>query len=193
MSNTTAPFSTSLQNVEDVAIIMSNKSIDSAYLFIGNGAKLQYKDMNQVTQKLSPILDNLEMAHGRGKWLAVYGGDTFVEESPDLGAVMAFVKKNYEAPLLSIQGWPEVDDFVDYILRYEEEKDSTGRILYGGVRDGILIGGTKIYLGPHFRKILTGVINVDARGRIGRAEVAFAREIGINVIDVLPLTPKNGG
>ena len=76
---------------------------------------------------------------------------------------------------------------------YEEEKDSNGRILYGGVSDdgGLLFGGSKIYLGQEFRKILNGMINVDARGRVGKAEVEFARDIGINVIDVVPIPPKN--
>ena len=28
--------------------------------------------------------------------------------------------------------------------RYPEEKDENGRTLYGGVRDGVLVGGTKV-------------------------------------------------
>ena len=28
--------------------------------------------------------------------------------------------------------------------RYPEEKDDNGRTLYGGVRDGVLVGGTKV-------------------------------------------------
>ena len=181
------------KDFNDVSKMMSKKGLAAAYLFIGNGPKLQYKDMTEVTQNLTLHLDKIQSAHGPGNWLAVYGGDTFVEESPDLGAVMAFVKKTYQVPLLSVQGWSEVDDFVDYVLPYDEEKDPNGRIVYGGVSDGKLYGGTKIYLGAEFCKILGGVINVDARGRIGRAEVTYARDIGLDVIDVMPLVPKNDG
>ena len=183
----------SVKEFNDVTKMMSKRSIEAAYLFIGNGPKLQYRYMTEVAQKLSFHLDEIQSLHGSGNWLAIYGGDTFVEESPDLGAVMAFVKNTYQVPLLSVQGWSEVDDFVDYVLPYNEEKDSTGRIVYGGVSDGKLYGGTKIYLGSEFCTILEGVVNVDARGRVGRAEIAYARDIGLKVIDVVPLAPKNDG
>ena len=178
------------QTAEDVISFMSNKRIETAYLFIGNGPKLQYKDMSQVEEKLQPIVDNLQCMYGQGNWLAVYGGDTFVKENPDLGAVMALLKNKYKVPILSVQGWPEVDDFVDYTLMYDGEKDLNGRIVYGGLDGEKLLGGTKIYLGHEFRQILGGVVNLDARGKVGKAEVAFAREINLNVIDVAPLTPK---
>ena len=56
-------------------------------------AKLQYKSLDEVKQRICPVLDELQTKHGASKWLAVYGGDTFVEEKPDLGAVMALVKE----------------------------------------------------------------------------------------------------
>lgn len=180
-----------LHGAEEVANIMLKKDLKAMYLFIGNGAKLQYKSMDEVKQKICPVLDELQTKHGASKWLAVYGGDTFVEEKPDLGAVMALVKEKYEVPLLSIQGWPEVDDFVDYVLVYDEQKDEKGRTIYGGVTNGVLVGGTKVYLGQEFQKLLTGVVNLDAKGRIGKVEVEYAREVGLNVIDVVPLTPRN--
>ena len=30
------------------------------------------------------------------------------------------------------------------MARYPEEKDENGRTLYGGVKDGVLVGGTKV-------------------------------------------------
>ena len=39
--------------------------------------------------------------------------------------------------------------------------------------------------GP-FRSILSGVVNISARGRIGTVELDFARHVGLNVIDVSP-------
>ena len=134
-------------------------------------------------------------------------------------------------PLLAVQGWDEVDDFVDYLwrwnclnmlwyiyirlkrialhcrwtfidlfnlysfeTRYPEEKDEDGRTLYGGMKDGALVGGTKVsqfnnsilsgiftpmfwspqvYLGSDFRSLLTGMVSIDARGRVGMQEVSF--------------------
>ena len=180
-----------LRDVEDVLEIMSKKELTAAYLFIGNGAKLQYKSMGEVKERLSHVLSKIQANHGPCKWLAVYGGDTFVEEKPDLGAVMAFVKEKYNPPLISVQGWPEYDDFVDYVLMYDEEKNKDGRIVYGGIKDGKLLGGTRIYLGPKFQKILKGVVNLDAQGRIGKAEIEYARDLNLDVIDVEPLAPKN--
>ena len=180
-----------LRNIEDVFDIMSKRDLTAAYLFIGNGAKLQYKNMDEVKERLSPVLDRLQANHGVSKWLAVYGGDTFVKEKPDLGAVMAFVKEKYNPPLVSVQGWPEYDNFVDYVLMYDPETTKEGRIVYGGVKDGKLFGGTKVYLCTKFQKVLKGVVNLDAQGRIGKAEIEYAREVGLNVIDVEPLTPKN--
>jgi len=180
-----------LHSAEEVANVMLKRNLKATYLFIGNGAKLQYKSMDEVKQKICPVLDELQSKHGSSKWLAVYGGDTFVKEKPDLGAVMALVKEKYDVPILSIQGWPEVDDFVDCVLIYDEQKDENGRTIYGGVTDGKLVGGTKVYLGQEFQNLLTGVVNLDAKGRIGKAEVEYARELGLNVIDVVPLTPRN--
>ena len=78
--------------------------------------------------------------------------------------------------------------------RYPEEKDGNGRTLYGGVRDGNIVGGTKVsfdsklrfsmffiltqvYLGPDFKSILTGMVSIDAQGRVGVQEVILSLSI----------------
>ena len=40
--------------------------------------------------------------------------------------------------------------------------------------------------GDDFRSILSGVVNISARGRIGTVELDYARHVGLNVIDVSP-------
>merc|ERR1712227_600629 len=112
---------------------MFTNKMKAAYLFIGNGQKYQYQDMKEVERKLSIFLDTITNKHGNGSWLAVYGGDSYIPDKPDLGTVMAFVKNKYNVPILSIQGWPEIDNFVDYTWMYKAEKDENERILYGGV------------------------------------------------------------
>jgi len=180
-----------VRNFSELSEIIARTGIVATYLFVGNGAKLQYKDMDAVRQTLVEFGDTLEKEHGRGRWLGVYGGDTFIEKSPDLGAAMHFLKSRFSSPLLAVQGWDEVDDFVDYLWRYPEEKDENGRTLYGGVKDGVLVGGTKVYLGSDFRSLLTGIVSIDARGRVGVQEVEYAKQQKVPLVELRPLQPKN--
>ena len=173
-----------IKSIEEVLSIINKLGLTGVYLFIGNGANLQYKDMNQVKDGLKPLLAQIEWQHGTGGWLAVYGGDTWVEEKPDLGACMHWIKEVYKPTVLAVQGWEERDQFVDYVYRYEEETDETGRLLYGGVRNGRLIGGSKVYLGNQFRDLLTGVVDIDSKGRVGTQELEYAKRLGLNIMKV---------
>ena len=166
-----------IKSMQELSSIISKLGVTGIYLFIGNGAKLQYKDMTQVKAGLVPVLDQIESLHGPGGWLAVYGGDTWVEEKPDLGACMHLIKQVYKPTILSVQGWEEKDNFVDYVYIYEEEKDETGRVLYGGLRNGQLVGGSRVYLGHQFRGWLTGVVDIDSKGRVGTQELEYAKNI----------------
>ena len=147
--------------------------------------------MSQVKTVLAPTIDHLDTKHGAGKWLAVYGGDTWVEDKPDLGACMHWVKQVYKPHMVAVQGWDECDEFVDFVFKYEAEKDDQGRTVYGGVKDGHLVGGTKVYLGEPFRRVLTGIVNIDARGRVGTQELEFARKVGVEILQVEPAEPRN--
>ena len=84
----------------------------------------------------------------------------------------------------AVQCWPGVDEHVDYIWKYPKETDENGRTIYGGVKNELPIGGTNIYLSEDFRKILTGVIDVDSRGLIGPQEIEYAKRLGLNVTNV---------
>ena len=178
----------SVKNFSELSGILSKLEISGVYLFIGNGAKLQYGNMEQVRSSLKPVLTNISNLHGGNRgWMAVYGGDTYDPANPDLGSCMQYVKSQFSPYLLSVQGWPEVDNFVDFVLQYEEKRDQKGQIVYGGVlEDNTLLGGTSVYLGEDFRSILSGVVNISARGRIGTRELDYARHVGLNVIDVSP-------
>lgn len=179
-----------IRSFSELSSILSKLEISGVYLFIGNGAKLQYANMDQVKTSLEPVLSNISNLHGGSRgWMAVYGGDTYDPTNPCLGCCMHYVKTEFSDPpyLLSVQGWPQVDDFVDFVLKYEEKKDERGNIVYGGVVENkSLLGGTSVYLGEDFRSILSGVINISAMGRIGTAELDYARHVGLNVIDVSP-------
>lgn len=167
-----------IKSFPELLDIISRHSILATYLFVGNGAKLQYKDMEGVKVALDKALAPLEDLHGPGRWLAVYGGDTFIQDAPDLGAAMHFLKNKYNPPLLAVQGWDETDSFVDYVWRYPDEQDSTGRTVYGGVVEGQLVGGSKVYLGQQFREVLTGLISIDARYCFHKLAVSWQKMPG---------------
>jgi hypothetical protein len=179
-----------INTMEELSNLLTKLSISAVYLFIGNGANLQYANMDMVKTVLAPTIEDLDRKHGAGGWLAVYGGDTWVEDKPDLGACMHLVKQVYRPYMMAVQGWEECDEFVDFVFKYEEEKDEQGRTLYGGVKDGKLVGGSKVYLGEEFRRVLTGIVNIDARGRIGTQELAFARQVGVVMMMVGPAEPR---
>ena len=51
---------------------------------------------------LSKIFDHYFMFRNGQSWIAVFGGDTFKKEKPDLGAVMHFIKKEFNPALLGM-------------------------------------------------------------------------------------------
>eukprot|EP00960_Hanusia_phi_P022368 661761-Hanusia_phi.AAC.2 len=52
-------------------------SYKHVHLFLGNGPRLQYEDVEEVWRSLAPVLDELDVAAGGADcWLAVFGGDS---------------------------------------------------------------------------------------------------------------------
>jgi len=186
---------TVVKNFSEISSIISNLKIAAVYLFIGNGKKLQYANMEQVKVSLRPVLTNLDNLHGPQKWMAVYGGDDYDPQNPDLGACMQFIKKEFKPTVISVQSWDSVDDFVDYVYFYEEQFDETGRHVYGGASTSCdnqvkLVGGSSIYLSQDFLSVLSGVVNISAKGRIGTQEIEYAKSVGLNVLEVAPADPR---
>ena len=179
-----------IKTMEEFNNLLMELNICGVYLFIGNGANLQYASLEKVKTVLGPTMEHLDRKHGAGRWLAVYGGDTWVEDKPDLGACMHWVKQVYKPYMMAVQGWEEFDKFVDFVYKYEEDKDGQGRTLYGGLKEGELVGGSKVYLGEEFRRVLTGIVNIDARGRVGTQEIAFAWQVGVDMLMVWPSEPR---
>ena len=52
------------------------------------------------------------------------------------------------------------------------------------MKEGQLVGGSKVYLGEEFRALLTGIVNIDAR--VGTEELEFANKVGVKIIRVEP-------
>ena len=72
--------------------------------------------------------------------------------------------------------WPEVDHHIDVVWKYPEETDpDTSRTIYGGVKDGRPAGATGLYLSREMAEgLLDGVIDVGAKGTVGKVELQYA-------------------
>ena len=173
--------------------IMRKNDVDRVFLFLGNGPKLQYKDIKAVKSELNETLDrtlNVQENCHQKRWMAIFGGDTFLEEKPDLGTVIFHVKEKYNPILVAVQCWPEFDPHVDFVWKYASEKNENGRTIYGGFLNEKPVGGTGIYLGEEMCQILEGVINVQAQGKVGSLELEYAKTKNLKIINV-PALPKN--
>ncbi|KAJ1485151.1 hypothetical protein T484DRAFT_1946212 [Baffinella frigidus] len=158
-------------------------------LFLGNGPRTQYADVDAVMTSLQAPLEKLSAE--LGEWVAVFGGDSYVESAPDLGAVMKRVQQLHGVPLLAVVGWEDVDAHVDLAYRYSSQTcGKTGRELYGGFDDeGQPVAGTSVYLSEWLPQ-LQAVVAVEPRGTVGRAELAYARGVeGLTVLEV-PAVPR---
>uniref|UniRef100_A0A7M5TVR3 Uncharacterized protein n=1 Tax=Clytia hemisphaerica TaxID=252671 RepID=A0A7M5TVR3_9CNID len=189
-----------IKTFNDFHQLLKLHHIQKVCLFIGNGPKLQYKDLDAVKLKTSHAIETIvglkpseivkRTESEYQKCLVLYGGDTFIEDKPDLGAVIHYVKKKYNPILVSVQCWKEFDEHVDYVWTYPEQISDQGRVIYGGFDEkGKPVGGTSVYLSEEIQKMLTAVFNVDARGRVGSKERDFSVKQKLNVVNIEAL-PK---
>jgi hypothetical protein len=92
----------------------------AAILFLGHGSKSQFGNMGNVQVALDATVSRLNAQYGVGGWVAMYGGDGFNPEKPDIGAVMNYLKQAHHIPVLAIQsdvviGWGGIDKWIDYV------------------------------------------------------------------------------
>ena len=59
-----------LGTFQDLTEYLREENIKDVYLFIGNGARLQYKELSKVCETLYPIVKTFKKP-----WLAAFGGD----------------------------------------------------------------------------------------------------------------------
>lgn len=137
-------------------------------LFLGNGPRTQYADVNAVMESADVPLRQLRKEFG-DSLIAVFGGDTCIEGEPDLGVLMREVKGRHDMPLLAVVGWDEVDQHIDFAFRYvTKQSEDSGREVYGGFDSstGVPLGGTAVYLGQWLSQ-LRAVVAFEPRGSVG--------------------------
>lgn len=179
-----------LGSFRDLTDYLREENIKDVYLFIGNGARLQYKELSKVCETLYPIVKTFKKP-----WLAAFGGDSCIEDRPDLGAVMKRLKEKFNMPLLAVQCWNEYDSHVDIIYLYPKVSyEESSSLTWGGVtKEGKVVGGTAVYLSDEWIKndaFNLTVINVGSKGKVGTQEIAFAKSKNLTMIEI-EAEPRN--
>ena len=157
---------------------------------VGYGSKCQLQDVEQAKAGADRVLAHLNEQFGAGKWMAVFGGDSYNEEKPDIAVICKHIQ-DQGVPLLAIQcskvdeewggvDWPTDLDAVHY---YPTDLSDEQAVLWGGrTSDGKLVGGTRIYLGEMVDAGLTKAMCAFGGGKIAAEEAAVAADKGLPVI-----------
>ena len=180
------------------------KGYSAAILFFGHGSKSQFANTEDVLSKVDRVTQELNSIYGKGRWVAVFGGDSYNPEKPDIGAVMKHLKESSKAPILAIQSdvviqWGGVDKHIDYVhyvpttqipelglddKQIISEGKPKMKIVWGGFVNGKPAGPTAVYLGAKLVSgadpLIKGVISIGG-GPIALEEVKYASKKGIPV------------
>jgi hypothetical protein len=157
-------------------------------LILGHGSKGQIADVPRTLRAVDGVADSLDREYGRGRWLAVFGGDPFNREAPDVAHVVKHLQERRGAPTLAIQSdqireWGGVDSHLDFV-HYVPTSHRDGKIIWGGSLDGRAVGPTATYLGPGFVKgkkaPLKRVIAVGG-GSTTLQEVQLAKQLNVPI------------
>ena len=164
---------------------LESRNIKQILLFIGNGPGKQYKSIGAVGKKLDVALKE----YLRTPLCVAFGGDTFVKEQPDLGAVVKEFKDRHPGTtVLSVQCWPEVDKHVDMVYKYEHIIYPEHKSLsWGGIHRGKLTGGTSVYLSDEWLRndsFDCTLVDISAEGRVGKQEVEYAKQKNVDIVRV---------
>ena len=165
------------------------KTIDShkgSFLVLGFGSKRQYKDPEHVQRALDDLVANLDAQYGKSRWLALFGGDPYKPEAPDVAAMVKYLQDEHGVPVMAIQSdkvkeWGGVDRHLDYV-HYVPTTYKDSQIVWGGFVDGKPAGPTAAYLGEDMiggkNPRLKGVIALGG-GEIAGQEALYARGHGV--------------
>jgi hypothetical protein len=162
-------------DISDSDALELAKSFPRSHLLIGSGAGLQYHNPGQAIDDTLSHLASDEPA------LLIFGGDTADAENPDLGYLVQEVKarSGFACKVLSVQSWPEVDAFVDYVLTCERDFSEDGEIEYwGGLVDGKPVAATRSYLSREMQIVLSSVICIGG-GNIAKQELSYSIQCGV--------------
>lgn len=159
----------------------------ASVLVVGFGSKAQYKDPEAAQRELDKIADQFDAEHGKGKWLAVFGGDPYKAEAPDVACMIKYLQDHRSVPVLALQSdkvkeWGGVDPHLDYVHYLPTTTGPDGKIVWGGFLDGKPAGPTAGYLGEDFiggkNPRLKAMVAIGG-GEIAGQEAGYARQHGV--------------
>jgi len=185
-------------------LMATARNYKAGILFLGHGSKAQFNDITATLKEIDRTVTELDKQYGKGQWFAVFGGDGFNADKPDIAHVMKHLKDAHQIPIMAIQsdvvaGWGGVDKYIDYVHYVpthqipqidasgapimEDGKQKT-KIHWGGLVDGVPKGPTATYLGSEFlsgtNPIVNGIV-VAGGGPITLDEVRYGHELGVPI------------
>lgn len=147
-------------------------------LFVGNGSINQYnkEELYIIDKKIDILINNF----GK-KWIAIYGGDKYYNEKPDISYVMKLLhKKGVKTAAIQndiVLEWNSpVDEYIDFVYYIKTMYKDNNNILWGGFHNEELVGPSKIYLERFIEKGILNDIVAIGGGIITKDEIIY----GIN-------------
>ena len=72
-------------------------------LLVGFGSKGLYADFTRVKLKLDDIVSSMNNHFGVGKWMIVFGGDTYNAMKPDVAALVKYLQDVHQIVVCAVQ------------------------------------------------------------------------------------------
>lgn len=164
------------------------RQFSATFLIVGHGSKSQIKDVSRTLKEVDQLKAELDTKYGEGKWLIMFGGDSYKPDTPDVAVITHYLKSK-GVPLLAIQsdivkGWGGVDQHIDYVY-WVPTTQVDSKTVWGGFLNGKAVGPTAVYLGPDLiadiNPLLKGVIAFGG-GPIALEELKLAKTKNVPIV-----------
>jgi hypothetical protein len=157
-------------------------------LIVGHGSKNQYKK-DKLEELKSYLKNDIKYLNGEysNNWIAIYGGDNYNKDKPDIGYVINILnKENVKIAAVQSKYCEEnklyVDKYIDFVYYVETDYDNNKKVIWGGFYNGNAAGPTKIYLKEFIELGILKKVYVIGGGKISKDEVQYALNNNIDII-----------
>ena len=157
-------------------------------LIVGHGSKNQYKrdKLKELKSCLKNDIKYLNDEYSKN-WIAIYGGDNYNEETPDIGYIINILnKENVKTATVQSKYCEEnkwyVDKYIDFVYYTNTTYNIDNNIIWGGFYNGNPAGPTKIYLEEFINLGILKKVYAIGGGKISKEEVQYALNNNIDII-----------
>ncbi len=178
------------------------RSYLGGFLFVGHGNKGQFKDIPNTLTLVDRLVTDYDKVYGKGKWLAVFGGDKFDPKKPNISHVLKHLHDRHGVPVLAVHSdiviqMGGVDAYIDYVYYIptvtKPVRDNSGaqvteqgapktKTHWAGLINGFPKGATEFYLGDELllgeNPWLKGIVAAGG-GPIGLEEARYGYSNGV--------------